>query len=245
MAAVFTRKRRSSTQGGSSLKRAVSKVLLDEVKGPAPATVATVRRMIRATEELKYINEVPLAFGLDITTPYQQWINSMGVGANRNQRAGNRVFMKKLHLRVGLECGTLSPTRVRILVIMDKQLNGVAPSTLLPFLGSGTAAPLGQDLWRCPLNPAWVPSRFRILMDQSVALGIQGGAANFTERKIVIKSVPIPKSCQVAQFNDGTSGTIADLNKNGLYLWIFTDYSGPVGTTPTATVSTRLDYTDA
>jgi len=241
----YSRKRRASTSGGSSLKRAVSQVLMDEIKGPAPATVATVKRMIRATEELKYINEVPAAFGLGTTTPYQQWINALTVGANRNQRAGNRVFMKTLHLRVGMENGTAAPSRIRIMVIMDKQVNGVAPSTLLPFLGGGIAAPSTADLWRCPLNPAWVPSRFRILLDKTDVVGVQGGAANFSERKTYIKSIPIPKSVQVAQFNDGVAGTIADLNKNGLYLWIFTDYSGAVGTTPTITASTRLDYTDA
>lgn len=244
---AMNRKRRGSTQGGSSLKRAVSQVLMAETKS-APASVATVRRMISRTEELKYLSESPAGVALTTGTPLQLWLNSMIVGANRYQRAGSRCIIKSIDLTIGLESSATAaaPARIRTLVVVDKQVNGALPSSLLPLLGSGLVPIAPGDAWRAPYNPAYVPSRFKVLWDRSDVVGIQGGAANFGERKAAIrKTIKIPKSVAQVQWNDGTAGTIADLNKMGFYLFIYTDYSGGVGTTPTALISYRTNFTDA
>jgi len=244
---LASRKRRSSTQGGSTIKRALSNILMDEVKS-APASVATVRRMIRRTEEMKYYSETPAAIALSTTGPSLTWLNSMLVGAARYQRAGNRCLVNSIDFRIGLEAAATSaaPSRIRLICFVDKQVNGAVMTPSQLFLGAGLVAPAAADLWRAPFNPAYVPSRFKILWEKQVAVEMMGGSANFGERKAVItKRVKVPKSLQQAQWNDGVAGNIADLNKMAFYFLAVTDYSGAVGTTPSLLYSYVTNFTDA
>lgn len=243
----YSRKRKSSTAGGSSLKRALSNVLAAESKAPV-ATVATVARMIRRTEEMKYLSETPDPVALSTAGPSLTWLNAMAVGAARYQRAGNRCLVRSIDLRIGLEsaANAAAPSRIRCILFVDKQPNGVTMTPSQLFLGAGVAAPAAANLWRAPFNPAYVPSRFKVLMDKQVAVEIFGGANNFGERKAVItKRVMIPPSLQQAQWNDGVTGTIADLNKMAYYFLAVTDYSGAGGTTPSLVWSYCTNFTDA
>jgi len=124
--------------------------------------------------EKKYydINTAVTALNSATGTMFSSWFLGLAAGTGENQRIGSRITLASIHAQIKLAMYTQAVPAVlagtcRVLVWMDKQANGAAPtsSDLLQELTGGGTDP---DIFSFRnLDNA---SRFRILADKWVTL---------------------------------------------------------------------------
>jgi len=105
------------------------------------------------------------------------------------------------------------------MVVVDRMCNGVALLASELFIDP---APGNWHYSSYNLNN--VPTRYRILYDKAVVLR-QAAGANIPVgiyRRFLIRF----KGLRI-QYNDGNAGTVADIQKNAVYILAFTDW--PLG----------------
>lgn len=132
-------------------------------------------------------------------------LNGIAPGTALDQRVGRQVAMVKLnyHLLCSVTAATGIDQSHRVLVVRDKQPNGVA-LTIADVLTGGSTSQYNLS------NQA----RFAILMDKRYYLNASGepGSGLVLDGSIGINAIE--------QFNGGIAGTVADITTNSLYLII-------------------------
>jgi len=237
-----TRKRRFTRKGGykrSKMRRV--------------ARVGTVRRMISRTEESKWrqgftgpSTTTLFAFG----TPFVVGLTNTVKGTSRDNRAGNQIRLSRLevNLRYFLQApvaGFVSSSICRVLIFYDKANNGVNLSTLtaanliaLLFADSATG-----NAYMSPLNPNFVPSRFKILMDRRFTMRVDGGATDAPDVRVLRKFMRLNST---VQFNDGNANDPTDIQKNAIYaLFVTSSGASALGTQPVMEMEYLLKWKDA
>lgn len=117
-------------------------------------------------------------------------------------------------------------TPCRILIVQDKQANGVAPAVTDVLLTNEAASPNNLSNSR----------RFKTLLDYTDKTGI-GTAGPQVLYVNEYKKLDIP-----VEFNNGVAGTIADITTNSIYAIVF---CGNVGVANVATnIIARVRFTD-
>lgn len=216
-----------------------------------PALTAMVSRMVaaRAPEELKYTNLYTIGSALAGAAPIGVVCNLMVQGITRSTRLSNRVRMKSLELRYdyNIDNGCMNFVHLRCMVFVDKQTNsGGPPFATSPLLGAASTLPGNTDAYQALYNPAYVPSRYKVLYDGSTTLGLEGGVANIGQRSVSKRVLlKIPKSMAEVVFTDSNTGTLSDITKNSVHLVFFSDYVGAGPNAPTCNFATILRFTDA
>jgi len=138
--------------------------------------------------------------------------------------------------------GNAQASRVRLMLFRDKQ----ATSGAIAF-GNQTAnlfakgSPASTIMVQSPLNPDVWPSRFQILYDKVFHTDVEGGATDINAER---QYRGHKRLNFVTQYNDGNAGTIADINKNALYVLLFSDEASG-GTMPSVTFSFVYKFEDA
>lgn len=186
------------------------------------ARVATVKRMISRAEETKYAQTFGASTQVLTGTPTMGFLAPIiQQGTTAITRIGNRITITRLNVRFMIAGNNAAASVLRIVLAVDKQPNGALPSTAGILFADSTAA----NWWYSGYNPTFVGPRFKILMDRSRSLEVIGGAADYGEKKVMTYTMRKPLH---VTFNSN-AGTIADIVKNGILLFAFTDVaaSGP------------------
>lgn len=120
-------------------------------------------------------------------------LNTMAAGDTALLRDGNKILSKSVQIRATIrnESTTISTTN-RIMVIHDKNSNGVQPTAAQIFEGTPSVSAMKS------ISNA---SRFTTLLDKTF-VNNSNGSFNYT---YINEYVKVPLKCQLASFADGTS----------------------------------------
>lgn len=183
---------------------------------------------------------------IDVSNPNAQVTNAGGVvllngcarGDDIGERDGRQITLRSVDIRMELQpIGTAtSPHAIRIIVFVDKQANGTAPTpaNVLTLTGSAEATVSAQNLeYR---------NRFWILSDKVYTFGCEyGGAAVGVEKLVATR---FWRSLNIkTTFNSGTAGTVADIATNSLYLLAISD-TATAAQEPFLQFYSRVRFTD-
>lgn len=181
----------------------------------------------RIAPELK-ASDVNVSMAAD-TTGAILLLNGIDPGTALNQRIGRQILAKKLRLRLAcvVTAATGADQTQRVMVVLDKQPNGVALAITDVLTSVGTTANYNLS------NQA----RFKILFDRRVYL-------NATAEPFSAQLLDVSLGQKyVVQFNAGVAGTVADITTNSLYM--ITIGSNAAGATAgTVTGASRLRFSD-
>lgn len=199
----------------------------------------------RSTAEKKFVDTT--VTGDCSTTGSVTALNLVDEGTGVSQRVGRKICMKSVQLRgqirpedaltTGANCTI--PTHVRVMIIWDKQVNGVI-ATIAEILSAATS----QSFMN--LNNR---ERFVVLMDKAMLVGpqimdttaTQSVAAVGVAGRIINKYKKFPQS--TFTIFDGTGAGIADINTGGLYAVCIGDRAA--GAAAIGNLVARIRYTDA
>lgn len=178
-----------------------------------PAKVVTKRRILSIPTELKF-NDV--AFATDATTTGTVVaLNTFAAGDTALLRDGNKVAQRSLFLRVSYSLEALTAAaRIRFLVVLDKQANGVAPSIATALTGPLDAITMESQRRIDSM------SRFMMLCDEVVTLNQPSGTGGALAKGYWEKYITLPTTAQIASFLDNTAAIPVT---NGLSLMYFSD----------------------
>lgn len=226
------RKRQALESYRSSKRRKTSRT---KYQGLVPTYRGFTPRAFRRGE-WKYVDT---SLGFDINTgALGSLLNGLQPGSSASQRIGMNCEFKSLEFRarVTSTAATGVDQYCRMLIVQDKQSNGVAPGIGDILINASTTAPRNLANRK----------RFRILWDKTFAMGGNLNAAgtpstvpNLRNFKAYMKFRPAIRT----EYNTGVAGTIADINSNSLYL--VTIGTEAAGATDAGLVGyIRLRYTD-
>lgn len=179
--------------------------------------------------EWKYL-DTAIAMNMN-TTGAQLLVNGLAPGSGASERIGMKVTVRSIQLRLAqyVTAGTGSDQFQRVLLFVDRQANGAAPT-----LGSQLSANSILGL-RSLVNR----KRFKILWDKTCHLNATAEPGSMVFRTAYLKF----RSPVVMEFNAGVAGTIADIVSNSIY--IYTVGSLVAGATAGGVEGTcRIRYTD-
>lgn len=191
-------------------------------------TILPLTRRIRAVvgrmEETKFISNL----FTQLPTSAAAAVNSLSTlqqGVTRALRLGNRISALSLGMNCTIEplAAAILGTRVRVIVLVDKQPNGVAIDPL-DLMQPGTAS---ANAFYSMYNRNTVPARYRILKDKFFNLGqmvpgvVAAGVTTAVIQQPKYFKWRIPLKFTV-KYNDGNAGTIADVVDNNLYVISYT-----------------------
>jgi len=140
------------------------------------------------------------------TTTLSTWssllLNGLQLGTGASNRIGRQIFMTYMQWKAS----TTLPSR--LLLIYDSQSNGAAPA-ITDILQDST------DVVNSP-HSFQGRERFHYIFDSAYDLTPERNT-NYTH-----KHMPINLS---TSYNDGNTGTIADITSGALYMWAYTSSS--------------------
>lgn len=201
------------------------------------ARLGTVKRMINSMIEHKWRTQL-LNGAASYDAPVALCINQMIKGTARLDRIANTVRAASLEIGF-VAAANKTDSTLRFMVFFDKQCNS-AVFPLNSLFADGVPASTNVVSAK---NPDFWPSRFTILYDKLVTVGIQGGANDINQEKRWRVRINLKKTR--VQYNDGNAGTIADINKNALWVLVLSDEIASGGFVPNCTADITYRYEDA
>lgn len=184
-------------------------------------------KKIEKNIELKWLDELNRNSGTIIgLTPYLFTLNNMAEGDTVVTRTGQQISMTSLHLRMRLSCYTanLAPVCMRVVFVMDKHPNGLAPFNGLPLASSSDNNALFDDtvvngsvfVQGYPYYRPNMGSRYKILFDRVFVL--QTNSINTAATSTVGGEIFLHKKIKlsyIAQYDDATNNPLS-LLKNAI-----------------------------
>lgn len=229
----YSRKRKYVPKKTSSWKRRIS-------YAPSRAEVKRmVARGIDSREETKfgYINGGPTAV-LTGTPTMALLFGGLLQGVTNLSRIGQEIRTTSFELRMGCDCNAALASRIRVMVIRDKQPNGALPPSAVDWFMDKNAA----TSWYALYDPSTVGPRYDILMDKSKLLNIAGGNAQTPLRELITWKSSSKRAHGKVVYNIGNAGTIADIIKGAIILAVYTD---AVATGPSYVFDFATKFKDA
>lgn len=129
-------------------------------------------------------------------------VNGLSLGNDYDNRIGRKVLWKKIFIRYTGFLTAGSANKVRLLVVYDKQTNGVAPAITDILLADAFNSP----------NNLNNRDRFLTIIDEITENAGTGDSciAGTITRKIGLETI----------FNAGTAGTVADITSGSIHVFI-------------------------
>lgn len=161
------------------------------------------------------------------TTATVALLNGSGIGSDDFNHVGRKTLMKSIQWRF---TGHLAPTTtgssaIRMLIIYDKQANGVAPTTTQVVVADSIENPMQLDY----------SERFVVLVDEIIeCVGTQGPQAFYTKG---YRKINLP--CEFI----GTGGTITSIGTGSIYSYVWQD-GGLITASPATQLYTRIRFID-
>lgn len=197
----------------------------------ALSTAYAVKKLLNV--EHKYV-DYALNQNVGYDAPIYLLLNGIAQGDGATTRDGNSVKMEYVDLNLTLQNATASDRTVRIMLVQQKDVNGLAPVISEILQDSATQyAPLSHYN-RDQIN------NYRVLYDRRFS------TADVTSDK-AIKQINIKRkfgkdSTAKIRF-DGVLATVANMSKNSLYLIVTSDNVFATNP-PTLKAKSRLTYLD-
>lgn len=175
-------------------------------------------------------------------------LNGLQQGTAHGQRVGNRTRLMNLHVSgriIGPGGLNADHTICRVIVFKWKTCNAGTPiiSQLLSNLDVNNL-----DCTYAIYNRNYVPTDIQILYDKRFSLQLNNGPAitagsvtekkEFHTRKINLRGV-------LCNYNNGNTGTAADITMNSVWLYVGTDQVSAGGRATDFSWNTVLEYEDA
>ena len=178
--------------------------------------------------EWKYFDGTTAAINMS-TTGSIFCINGLAPGTAANQRIGMRVTLRSLEFRYRIVAtGTALASINRVIVLFDKQANGALPAPtdiLNPYATWG-------------MRNLENRKRFKIIWDKTRFSAPVGGDPS----RVMVHAYIKFRRGVIVEFNNGVSGSIADIVSNSLIMLTFGDNAA---TPPQIDrLQTRIRYTD-
>lgn len=196
--------------------------------------------------EKKVIDINNASYALENTGTTLTLLNGCVPGSQNYNRIGRKIQPLSLQIRGFLvnTDDTIFPTKVRMIIVWDKQTNGSAPTYANIITSqniSGTTSSTYNDMINLDNR-----DRFRIIRDRYFDLGPVNNTATQSyaqgENPISIDEwIRLPKGIETC-YNAGSAGTVGDITSGSLYIvWIA---SQPAATGATLQASYRLRFVD-
>lgn len=185
-------------------------------------TKKQVKTMINRTIETKFLYSAYTSLSSDIrsTTPYYGLINGVVQGNTDNTRTGDRVRygLLDMHVNIAKTGNNNTGTQFRVMLLRLKNPRGATPASSTIQLATNRPMEIMDDV-----NYDW-NSRWAIEYDSGVLVYPMTQMSSQYQQYVI----HIKKNLDlVTDYSLGNAGTIADIEKNALYLYITTD-SGTV-----------------
>jgi len=205
---------------------------------PSAAQVAAAR--IANGSELKFHDiaadqaAADLSAGVILNTSS---INLIAQGVTEKTRVGRKCVIKSVNWRgqLSLSAGSTvgSSQTVRMMVVLDKQANGAAPTV------TGVLETANYQSFNNLANKG----RFRTLSDATYAMNVQAAAGDGTSNDSanVLQNFAFFKPCDISLEFTGAAGTIDELTSNNLFILMIT---GTAGSLIALDSQIRLRFTD-
>lgn len=162
------------------------------------------------------------------TTGTVQLLNGVAQGTDYGNRVGRRVTMTSAFIRGTLKANSTTPTagQSRIILVVDRECNGVAPTIGDVLSTVTTTGNLDLDN----------TERFLILMDQTLAV-----KPNFATQ---VEYIPFKfyKKMRITTKYIGTGATVASIGENGLFLMTLGDFTAGTNTAPEFILTARVRF---
>lgn len=155
-------------------------------------------------------------------------LNGMGLGNTASTRVGQQILITSLEIRLQLKHDQATDGGCRIMVMVDKQANGVAfgVTDVLASAHPSALRNLGNR------------KRFRCYLDRVIHVG---SSAFYEGYRNMFKFIRFKRGL-IVDYNTGNAGTIADIARNALNLVIVSQLANPAGVPVTGYC--RIRYTD-
>ncbi len=164
-------------------------------------------------------------------------INIIPQNVTEKGRVGRKCTIKSVNWRgqLSLAAGSTigSSQSVRLMVVLDKQANGAAP----------TVAGVLESANYQSFNNLANKGRFRTLMDRTYAMNVQAAGGNGTANDSAnyLATVEFFKSVNIPLEFTGADGTIDEITSNNLFVFMIT---GTAGSLISLDSKIRLRFTD-
>lgn len=203
----------------------------------APVVVAAeVRRQVGNSMEKKNIDaDQTNTLVVGQTTAVLKLLNPCAQGVTTVTRAGRRIMMTSLLYNwvIGFAPTTTGSSPLRLVIVVDKQANGAAPTAAQVFAGDQIDSPMNLDFSR----------RFKILVDvKHDGISLNGNESCFISGFRDFSKKPgggIP-----VEFKNTSAGDITDIESNSVYSFVYSN-GGFAVAAPTNSLYTRIRFTDA
>lgn len=182
-------------------------------------------------QEFKAIDRAAGNYAVD-TAGVFALLNGCGLGSDIGDRIGRQILLRSVLVEGYIQSlpGSGVDQVGRVLIVYDRQSNGVLPAITDILAGAGVAAVTA------PRNLS-NRHRFKIMFDQRFALNASGESD-------AIKLVKFYRRLRhPVEFNAGDAGTIADII-SGALIQVTIGSTPPGATAASMTVCTRVRYTD-
>lgn len=220
--------KRVNGTGRSAKRQKVSSFRGDKSpKRRAPQGLMTASRFLAApAPESKWLDTTITMPATGVTTGVLTLVNACANGTSPVTRVGNKTFMKSLLLRLNLAVvnPTTASTRIRVMVVYDKEANGAAPAAT-DILASDT---------NCSANNLYRPGRFTTLLDEFME-PMNGTSTGYFLNRYVKMGLP-------CLFNSGNASTVADISSGSVYVLV--NSNGMAYASIGGNTYCRIRYTD-
>ncbi len=165
-------------------------------------------------------------------------INIIPQNVTEKGRVGRKCNIKSVNWRgqLSLAAGSTigSSQSVRLMVVLDKQANGAAP----------TVAGVLESANYQSFNNLANKGRFRTLMDRTYAMNVQAAGGNGTSNDSanMLQTVEFFKAVNIPLEFTGADGTIDEITSNNLFILMIT---GTAGSLISLDSKVRLRFSDS
>ena len=168
-------------------------------------------------------------------------LNGCAVGNAVNQRVGTQITLRSLevHAQVWANSTNTLDFPCRLAVVLDRVSNGAQVGAMTDIFAT-------TDVDYATISPRNLVNRkrFKILCDKHYCLGGPAGQLGSVPCRRVFKIFMKFRRPIVVQFNNGNTGTYADIVANSLYLIFQGNATSHTNCVQTAFFYSRLRYTD-
>jgi len=227
---------------GVRARRAKAARLQSALLDPMLQNVVMRGALVRG--EMKY-KDIPPAVSTAVGAANFVLLNGIARGDEVFERNGREITMKQVVVNYMVRAPVVFVTpvinlqfsAVRVILFVDRQCNGAAPTLPMILTDSGNGQACCSNY-----NPEY-KSRFYILADQVVNVGSVCSIASQhppCAHRVISRYINTK-----VEYNNGDAGTVGDINTNSLYLVIIGDHAALGGQLDhTVSVSARVKFTD-